>query len=181
MFSRGNRLLCPAALALVMAVGCQQKPSTVEGTVTVDGRPMTLSSDARGTIVFQPSGGKGTLATGVLDEVGHFRLATGAVAEVTPGKYQVAISVVELLPATEENAQAGKRITPSRYASAIDSGLQAEVVTGENQFKFDLLSAEPAAPASAPAESVEVAPVPESPALPTPPEASPTPPVESRN
>jgi hypothetical protein len=127
---------------LLLLVGCRQSPSTVEGLVTLDGKPVSLKSDARGTVVFQPTGGKGTMATGVLDSTGHFTLATGAMPEVAPGKYQVAISIVELLPATDEGEQAGKRITPAKYASPIDSGLQAEVVPGVNKFQFDLTADE---------------------------------------
>lgn len=125
---------------LLLAVGCQPKPSTVTGVVTLDGKPAPVGSDSRGTVVFQPAGGQGSMATGVLDSKGHFALATGASPIVSPGKYQVAISVVELLPRTEQAERGGKRLTPAKYSSAIDSGLQAEVVPGPNEFKFDLIS-----------------------------------------
>jgi hypothetical protein len=144
------RMLLGIAVLIVMA-GCQPKPGTVAGVVTLDGKPISLTSDSRGTVVFQPTGGKGTMATGLLDPAGRFELGTGAMHEVAPGKYQVAISIVELLPATDHAEQAGKRVTPAKYASAIDSGLQAEVVPGLNEFKFDLDSAEADATPSPPA------------------------------
>ncbi len=149
-----NRMttMIPRKYALSLAVaawmvcgGCRQPTSTVSGVVTIDGKPMTLASDTRGTIVFQPTGGQGATATGLLDATGHFKLATGSQSDIAPGKYQVAISVIQLLPPTEDSEQAGKRVTPAKYSSAIDSGLQANVVPGENQLKFDLSSAEESA------------------------------------
>ena len=154
-----RRHIIGATLLLMMVcAGCGPTTSTVTGVVTIDGKPLTLASDTRGTVVFQPSGGRGAMATGVLDEAGHFKLATGALSEIAPGQYQVAISVVQLLPPSEESEQAGNRITPARYSSAIDSGLQADVVPGENDMKFDLSSVEdtiepPSPAAEAPAET----------------------------
>jgi hypothetical protein len=135
-----TRLWVLAVVAI--CTGCGPTRSTVTGVVSVDGKPLTLATDARGTVVFQPVGGQGAVAMGILDSSGHFELATGARSEVAPGKYQVAISIVELVPHTGESEQAGKRVSPAKYSSAIDSGLQAEVVPGENDFKFDLSTAD---------------------------------------
>ncbi len=96
------------------------------------------------------------MATGLLDATGHFKLATGALSELAPGKYQVAISVVQLLPPSENSEQGGKRVTPAKYSSAIDSGLQADVVPGENNFKFDLSSVEEPIETPAPAADAPV-------------------------
>ena len=49
---------------------------------------------------------------------------------------------MELLPRSEQSAQTGQRITPDRYASPSESGLEADVVPGENRFNFDLSSVE---------------------------------------
>ena len=103
---------------------------------------LNLDHDARGTVVFHPSSGQGAIATGVLDPRGRFQLATGALPEVVPGRYQVTVAIVELLPRSEEMEQTGKLMTPARYGSAIDSGLQAMVVPGPNEFKFNLKSEE---------------------------------------
>src|SRR5262245_59216763 len=124
----------------VTAIGCQEQPTTVTGKVTLDGKPLAIGSDARGTVIFQPAGGQGSMATGLLDPTGHFQLATGASTEIAPGKYQVAVSVARLLPPSEQAEQGAERVTPARYASTSDSGLAAEVAPGENRVSFDLVS-----------------------------------------
>lgn len=132
--------LAAIAIVLLAVPGCRETRTTVAGTVTVDGQPLTLASDARGTVVFHPVSGQGTMLTSLLDASGHFRLATGASSQIEPGKYQVAVSVVELLPKADEAEQGAKLITPVKYASANDSGLEANVVPGENQLRFNLAS-----------------------------------------
>jgi hypothetical protein len=127
-------------LLLLVAEGCQQRPTTVSGTITLDGRPLAVASDARGTVVFQPDGGRGTMAVGLLDSTGHFRLATGSSKEVAPGKYYVSVSVAHLLPKSEREEQGAELVTPAKYASPGESGLEANVVPGQNQFSFDLSS-----------------------------------------
>jgi hypothetical protein len=127
-------------LLLIAAAGCQQRPTTVSGTITLDGRPLSVPSDARGTVVFQPDGGRGTMATGLLDPVGHFDLATGSSREVAPGKYYVTVSVAQLTTKNEQEEQGTRLITPAKYVSASESGLAAEVQPGENELHFDLNS-----------------------------------------
>lgn len=127
------------AVALVAVVeGCRERPTTVVGNITVDGQPYKLPADARGTIVFQPEGGRGTLATGLLDSNGQFKLAIGASSEVPPGKYHVTVSISKLLPPAEGEERATELITPPRYASAQQSDLEATVQPGENVLSFDL-------------------------------------------
>jgi hypothetical protein len=106
--------------------------------VTVDGKPFTLPSDARGTVVFQPDGGHGTMATGLLNSTGHFQLATGSSSEIAQGKYYVTVTVSQLLQKTESEEQGAKLITPARYSSPNDSGLTADVRAGENQITLNL-------------------------------------------
>ena len=133
----------PAArclLLLLVVPGCRQSPTTVSGTVALDGKPLSVASDARGTVIFQPVGGQGTTLTGLVDSTGRFRLATGASSEIAPGRYDVAISVVQLLPKTEQAPRGAQLITPARYASAKESGLGAEVAPGENRLRFNLSS-----------------------------------------
>ena len=131
------------AALLQFNIGCQPNPNTVTGTVLLDGKVVTTGSNSRGTVVFEPASGEGTIATGLLDSGGRFKLATGALPEVMPGKYQVSVSVVELLPATEQSERSVRPISPSKYASTANSGLQATVAPGANDFTFDLAS-EPA-------------------------------------
>jgi len=137
---RSARGLILIGVALVMAEGCQQRPTTVSGTVTLDGRPLAVASDARGTVVFQPNGGLGTVATALLDSTGHFDLATGSSREIAPGDYYVTVSVAQLLPKPDQGEQGSRLVTPAKYSSARDSGLAANVKPGENILKFDLSS-----------------------------------------
>jgi hypothetical protein len=127
--------------SVVVFHGCRETPTSVSGAVTLDGKPLTVASDARGTVLFQAIGGQGTVATGILDPTGHFQLAAGSSSEIPPGKYQVAVTVSQLLPKSDNAEQRAKLITPATYASVQDSGLQAEVKPGENHFDFGLNSA----------------------------------------
>lgn len=129
-----------ACLLLVLVEGCQQRPTTVSGTITLDGKPLSVASDSRGTIVFNPDGGHGTVATGLLDSTGHFELATGSSNVVAPGAYYVTVSVAQLLPKSEQGEQGSQLITPAKYASARESGLVAKVEPGENHLSFNLQS-----------------------------------------
>jgi hypothetical protein len=129
-----------AVAALLTTVGCQQSSSTVSGTVTLDGKPLSIASNSRGTIVLQPTNGQGTTASGILDSNGHFTLASGASADIATGKYQAAVSVVQLLPKSEGTEQGAKLITPAKYASANTSGFVADVLSGANEFRFDMSS-----------------------------------------
>jgi hypothetical protein len=130
-----------ALVFLIVTAGCQQSPTTVAGAVTLDGKPLGTDANSRGTVVFQPLGGQGTTSTGLLDAKGNFKLAVGASPEIAPGKYHVAVSLVELVPASEGAERGGKRVTPAKYASPGTSGLQADVVPGPNDFQFALVSA----------------------------------------
>jgi hypothetical protein len=141
--AQASRILLKLAaniLLLVVIGGCQERPTTVSGTVTLDGRPLTVPADARGTVVIQPDGGHGTMATGLLDSTGHFNLATGSSPDIARGKYLVTVSVTQLLPKAENGEQGAKLITPEKYASPRESGLEIDVKPGENQVTFDLVS-----------------------------------------
>jgi hypothetical protein len=120
--------------------GCHRAPTTVSGIVTLDGKPLSVGSDARGTVIFQPAGGQGATSTGLLEPSGNFNLGTGGSKEVAVGKYDVAVSVVQLLPKPERAEQSAKRVTPAKYADASASGFAAEVGPGENHFSFNLVS-----------------------------------------
>lgn len=147
-----GRRLSVACMLLLMVAGCQQRPTTVSGAITLDGKPLAVASDARGTVVFNPDGGHGTVATGLLDSTGHFELATGSSNVVPPGAYYVTVSVAQLLPKSDQGEQGSQLVTPAKYASARESGLVAKVEPGENHLRFNLKS-DVAEASSTPAES----------------------------
>lgn len=142
-FTYGRMLPSLAVGFVLLLSGCRETPTSVAGTVTLDGKPLVVASDARGTVVFQAIGGQGTVATGLLDPAGHFELAVGSSNEIPPGKYQVAVTVSELLPKSDNAEQRAKFVTPAKYGSVQQSGLRAEVHSGENQFVFALTSDSP--------------------------------------
>lgn len=127
------------ALVLFLMAGCSSSnnPKTypVTGKVTYRGQPVTS-----GMIMLTPVDG-GHAATGSLERDGSFRLTTfekddGAV----PGSYQVAIQAFPAEGAGLPGAEfAGKPPPiPPKYASAMSSGLTAEITAGENTLDFPL-------------------------------------------
>jgi hypothetical protein len=138
--ARSYRLIA-VCIALVAASGCRERLTTVSGKVTLDGQLLSNTPDARGTVVFQPKGGQGTVATGLLDPAGEFNLAVGSSVEIPPGNYDVAISISKARPQSSDGEEPDAEfIALRKYASARDSGLQASVSPGENHIDFNLSS-----------------------------------------
>jgi hypothetical protein len=132
--------LLPAAL--MFAGGCEHQATTVTGAITVDRALPNLTPDTRGTISFQPASGQGINATGLLNQAGEYQLSAGRSWEIEPGKYQVAISIVKLLPKSDVGERGAKQIIAAKYDSAKTSGLVAEVHPGPNVFNFDVSSSD---------------------------------------
>ncbi|HMO85730.1 MAG TPA: hypothetical protein PKC18_12520, partial [Lacipirellulaceae bacterium] len=114
---------------------------TVQGVVTLDGRPLEIREGMRGTVVYQPAGANGITLNGAIDATGRYELSAGSSTAVVPSVYWATVSVVEVLPANEERPQAtGRRITPAKYATATDSGFRIEVLPGANEVDLELKS-----------------------------------------
>jgi hypothetical protein len=146
---RSGRFL--VLLSLLLIVGCQQEPTTVSGLVTLDGRPLTSGGSVRGTVVFHPASEQGPMLSGLIDSGGKYQLAMGSSMSVAPGDYWVTVSAVEAMPPTKEQPEpSGRQITPAKYASAADSGLQCRVVPGLNKLDLALKSEEIVAPSASP-------------------------------
>jgi hypothetical protein len=129
-----------AAFALV-AIGCREEPTTVEGVVTLDGRPLAIQKGMRGSVVFQPTANEGATLTGLIDAKGHYELASGGSVVVPPRAYWVTVSAMEFVPASEDHPQSsGRLITPAKYASATDSGFRIEVQPGPNKVNLAMSS-----------------------------------------
>jgi hypothetical protein len=118
---------------LVVLTGCGDGRSSVSGSVTFDGQPLTKTDSRNVTIMFIPESG-GAPASALVDESGEFALTTGSQAGLPPGKYIVTFAAIE--------AAGGKKrvITPSRYSNAKESDLRADVQPGSNSFNFELTS-----------------------------------------
>lgn len=134
------RILTGLALAVLLVLGCRERPTTVRGSVTLDGRPLTIGAGMRGSVVFQPTMASGNTLTGLIDKNGHYELSLGGNQTVTPSVYWVTVSATELVPATDDRPSSGKLVTPAKYASATDSGFRIEVVPGENEVNLPLFS-----------------------------------------
>jgi hypothetical protein len=135
-FSRLLVIFC----GLGAIAGCQERLATVSGVVKLDGKPVAMSENARGTIVFQSIERKGMSANGLLDAAGRFQLTTGTSRNIAPGKYQVAVSIVEMLPKSDEMESGATRVSPAKYASGGSSGFEVDVLPTANVFEFDMKS-----------------------------------------
>ena len=148
------------ACATVFLTGCngdssapQGPQSQVSGTVTNDGKHVTLNS----LVVFYNKD-KGLTLTGTLDSLGKYSLTAGDPKIGVPaGRYEVSISppvpaVVEVNPAGadyQKMMQAGGDAAPpapsnaapdipEKFRDAKTSGLVFEVKEGPNTYDFDL-------------------------------------------
>lgn len=140
---------CIAVSAIVLIVGCREQPTTVEGLVTLDGKPLAMHQGMRGTVVFQPTANEGTTLSGLIDANGRYELTAGGSYAVPATAYWVTVSAMEIVPPSEEQPQStGRLITPAKYASATDSGFRIEVQPGPNQVNLAMKS-EVDAPTSA--------------------------------
>lgn len=128
------------AAALAMCGGCSDGPrlGSVEGIVTLDGRPVT-----NGKVLFQPAAGRG--AEGIIQSDGSFAMATdGEGAGAHLGLHKVAIVAYE--QGSSGRPEPGgprttlKPLVPERYLAPGTSGLTYEVKPGENRAEFALTS-----------------------------------------
>jgi hypothetical protein len=139
---------------VVCLVGCGEPTATVSGVVNIDGKPMAVADNVRGTVVFQPSTRQGPTLNGSIEDGGGFQLMAGSNRLVAPGVYLATVSATELLPANEEAAPpGGKRITPEKYAKSDESGLRFVINPGENNIVIEIETEQPAEEAAADAEA----------------------------
>ncbi|QDT47409.1 carboxypeptidase regulatory-like domain-containing protein [Symmachiella dynata] len=125
----------PSAMALVVAIwatsGCggngdRPEIGTVEGTITLDGKPFQEV-----VVVFIPD--KGRPSTGVTDEEGRYELKYLEDAEGAKiGHHKVGL-------AAQEDVQPSAPI-PRKYGYGPNTELEAEVLAGDNVLDFKLTS-----------------------------------------
>lgn len=132
---------CVLLAFLLMVTGCRETPTTVEGTVTLDGIPLAMHKGMRGTVVFLPINDEGTTLSGLIDADGRYALAAGGSTSVPPRTYWVTVSAMEIVPPSEAHPQSSARpISPAKYASATDSGIRVEVRPGPNNVNLAMTS-----------------------------------------
>lgn len=124
------RASCLVLFCAALCSGCGSGESgvaAVEGTVTMDGKPL---KDAR--VVFEPAGKGGERSEGVTDANGHYKLQYSAdQAGAIVGEY-----VVRIRTSGMENG--AKEVVPARYNA--ESELKKTVTAGSNNFDFPLKS-----------------------------------------
>lgn len=116
--------------------------SHVSGIVTLDGEPV-----GPGIVVFSPVNSSKP-ATGSVESDGTYLLNTNRESGLSPGRYQVSLSVREVPQNMQrgDRPPPGKLLIPDKYESTATSGLEFEVVPGDNTIDIKLTSS--AAPAT---------------------------------
>lgn len=123
------------------------KTDSVVGTITdVDGSPLAGAS-----VNFSPvTQGTGNPAYAITDQNGKYQLQTllgKPGAGTTPGEYTVTVSKSEMIPTGQKEKNSDgemvdvlvpKSLIPEAYSSAKTSPLKANVVSGSNEFNFQL-------------------------------------------
>jgi len=136
---RRRPLALAAAMVLCLVIGCSKGSGPdlgyVEGTVTLDGKPLDGAE-----VQFEPDGARPSIA--FTDENGHYVLNfTGAREGATIGKHTVRIVSARGSSGGEGNGpyiEARPELLPEKYH--VNSQLTADVQSGNNTIDFDLQS-----------------------------------------
>jgi hypothetical protein len=137
------RKVCGGVLLLMLpwTAGCGSGMASVSGSVTLDGQPVHGAPDLYGVVSFIRESGGGASASGVVNESGHYTLATGAQQGIEPGSYLVTVSIKKILPPEVAGGQTRpQQFSPMKYATPGESGFKAAVKPGGNTFDFALES-----------------------------------------
>jgi hypothetical protein len=129
----GRFIAALLTLALfVGASGCGKgNPSTVKGSVTVDGQALTS-----GDVTFTPVE-NGPVAYGQIDSSGNYFLRTGDQEGLKPGEYTVTVVATGPPPNDKDPPPL---LTPPKYSSAQTSDLKKTVAPGGNTISLELSS-----------------------------------------
>lgn len=115
-------------LSVLLASGCSQPMGTIEGSVTIDGEPVS------GMVVTFKSTDDNLEGFGMTDEQGRYRIFRGrGKQDFLPGNYKVAIGVGE----TEGESAPRKKI-PEEISDINQTTLLKTVQAGRNDIKIDL-------------------------------------------
>lgn len=117
----------------MLVTGCGGVGATVEGLVTLDGRPLPAAR-----ISFHPDF-PGPVAYGVSLDDGSYGIKTGAnQSGLAPGRYRVTVFAMDVVDGASEKA--GPLLTPSVYGNPAETPLRCEVAAGSNQIPLALES-----------------------------------------
>jgi len=156
-------------VVLVLFTGCSGAPDLnlvlVEGTVTLDGKPL-----ANKGLMFTPESGNGISAGGNTDGSGKYKLlatvqgATSDQVGVPPGRYKVTV-YEPLIPIEGETGDANfepmiipgesRSEVPKKYQTVETTDLVKEVPAGGGTINVELTLGSTSAPAPAPESTTE--------------------------
>ncbi len=149
-----NRTKVSLLLATMIAphlLGCSKLSANVEGTVSLDDKPVAIQPSQRGTVMLSPVDG-GATCSGLIGPNGEYRISTGGASALAPGSYLASVRIVEIVaPQEEQEAPAGRPISPAVYSNPLTSGLTLDVSAGMNRYDIRLQSS--AGPAVLPVET----------------------------
>jgi hypothetical protein len=124
-------------LFLVLPLGgCGANKARVNGTVTLDGKPLTL-----GVVTFHATNTSGAVAIGVINEQGNYQLQLGTDAQVPVGEYKVTVSAQTPTPSPEPGVEGGLiDVAPVKYAHAATSGWKFQLQPGSQRIDLKMTS-----------------------------------------
>ena len=125
------------ALLMILIVtlgGCGGDLVSVEGEVTIDGKPLD-----KGNISFHPVAG-GPVGNGTIQSDGSFTIRTGTEAGLAPGEYRVTVVATGEAPQpTPQNPEPlPQLLVPARYGKPETSGLEYTVPPPDGKLKIEL-------------------------------------------
>jgi hypothetical protein len=125
-----------SALACVCLTGCGSGVVPVQGTVTVDGKPLP-----GGTVVFHPDpgldGASRQEARGTIQSDGSYSLSSNGRPGAAPGRYKVCIIAVKTR-ATRAGGWTVQPLIAPTYGNPATSGLEVEVGPDRFPGAYDL-------------------------------------------
>lgn len=125
------------ALVLGLSIGCSASEDgpvchPVHGVVTLDNKPLPEAA-----VVFhatEPPAQSASKPLAYTDSSGRFRLTTLRSGDgAPPGKYAITVELRAQRMVGEELVRDGRNLLPERYIRPETSGLQYEVVAGDNE------------------------------------------------
>lgn len=132
---RTPRRAVPALLFLLSLPGCGARLYPVQGTVTVDGQPLT-----KGMVVFERAeGGEPITARGEVRPDGSYRLSTHKPGDgVPPGVYRALVNPLDMSDVPDEQKDLP---FDQKYTKFQTSELRFEVKPGPNDIRIALTKA----------------------------------------
>jgi hypothetical protein len=128
------------AASIVTSSGCGGFQASVDGVVSLDGRPLPAAH-----VVFHPDV-PGPIAYGLSLDDGSYWLKTGATKRgLQPGTYRVTVTATKEADVDKAEEKEIPLSTPPVYADSVKTPLRCTVAKGHNKIPLALESAGPMA------------------------------------